>query len=82
MPSFIQDEHKWEKAKEIVRKEYGLNENDGDSFWALVMGVCESSPTYGSWGLLGQDNKKQRKGYVTMLSKFLFNFANTPLIYI
>lgn len=39
MPSFIQDEHKWEKAKEVVRKEYGLNENDGDSFWALVMGV-------------------------------------------
>lgn len=39
MPSYILDENKWEKAKEIVEKEYGLTESDGSNFWALTMGV-------------------------------------------
>ena len=39
MPSFIKDEEKWKKAKEIVEKEYKINEKSGDRFWSLVMGV-------------------------------------------
>jgi hypothetical protein len=39
LPSSINDEDKWQKAKEIVKDEYNLNEKDEDSFWALVMGV-------------------------------------------
>lgn len=39
LPSWVKDEDKWEKAKEVVKKEYGLSEDDGDHFWALVAGV-------------------------------------------
>ena len=39
MPSSIRDEDKWEKAKDIVKKQYDLTEKDEDDFWALVMGV-------------------------------------------
>jgi hypothetical protein len=39
MPSFIKDEEKWEKAKEIARKEYKKNEKNEDEFWSLVMGI-------------------------------------------
>ena len=39
MPSSILNEDKWEKSKEIVKKEYDLDEKDEDNFWALVMGV-------------------------------------------
>lgn len=37
--SFIVDEDKWEKAKEIVKKQYGVSEEDGEQFYRLVMGV-------------------------------------------
>lgn len=42
MPGFIktpEDEERWEKAKEIVRKQYGKTEKDGEEFWKLVTGV-------------------------------------------
>jgi hypothetical protein len=42
MPEFVRtekDEKLWEKAKEIVKKQYGKTEADGDEFWALVTGV-------------------------------------------
>lgn len=39
MPSFVKDEEKWTKAKEIVEKEYKLTEKDGDKYWKLVVGV-------------------------------------------
>jgi len=42
MPAWIQtehDEHLWEKAKEIVKKEYKLTEKDGPKFWASVTGM-------------------------------------------
>lgn len=41
MPVWVhgKDKDKWEKAKEIVKKEYSLSEEDGDRFWALVTGV-------------------------------------------
>jgi len=39
MPSWVKNEDKWAKAKEIVKKEYDLSEKDGDKFWKLVAGV-------------------------------------------
>lgn len=39
MPSWVRDESKWEKAKDIVKKEYKLTEEDGEEFWKLVTGV-------------------------------------------
>lgn len=42
MPSWIKgkdNEEKWEKAKEIVKKQYSLTEDDGEDFWKLVVGV-------------------------------------------
>lgn len=39
MPNFVLDDDLWEKAKKIVRKEYGLSEKDGEEFWKLVTGV-------------------------------------------
>lgn len=38
MPSWIKtkkDEEKWEKAKNIIKKQYNIDEND-ESFWPLV----------------------------------------------
>ena len=46
MPKFVKterDEHLWEKAKEIVKKQYGKTEEDGDEFWALVTGVYKKA---------------------------------------
>jgi predicted GNAT family N-acyltransferase len=43
MPEFVRDEEKWNKAKEIVQKEYGKTEADGDEFYALVMGVYKQA---------------------------------------
>lgn len=40
---FIKDEHKWAKAKEIVKKQYGIDESAGDKFWELVMGVYKQA---------------------------------------
>jgi hypothetical protein len=34
-----QDEHLWQRAKEIATQEYGLTEEDGDQYWRLVMGI-------------------------------------------
>jgi hypothetical protein len=34
-----QDEHLWQRAKEVVAQEYGLTEEDGDQYWRLVMGI-------------------------------------------
>ena len=34
-----QDEYLWERAKEIVRRQYKLTEEDGERFWRLVMGI-------------------------------------------
>ena len=42
MPAWIQTEHDenlWEKAKEIVKKEYRLTEKDGYKFWVSVTGM-------------------------------------------
>ena len=33
------DEYLWERAKEIVRRQYKLTEEDGEKFWRLVMGI-------------------------------------------
>jgi len=33
------DEYLWERAKEIVRRQYKLTEEDGERFWRLVMGI-------------------------------------------
>lgn len=46
MPSFIKtpkDEERWEKAKELVRKQYGKTEKDGEEFWRLVTGVYKQA---------------------------------------
>jgi|GEM_PF-6937411 len=32
-------EKKWKKAKEVVKDQYDLDEDDGEDFWALVNGV-------------------------------------------
>lgn len=37
------DERLWEKAKEIVRKQYGKTEKDGESYWKLVVGVYKQA---------------------------------------
>jgi len=39
----VADEDKWNKAKEIVHKEYGKTESDGDHYWELVMGVYKKA---------------------------------------
>lgn len=39
MPTWVRDENKWAKAREIVEKEYKLTEKDGDKYWKLVTGV-------------------------------------------
>ncbi len=39
MPSWVKDEDKWEKSKEIVKKQYNLSEKDEEDFWKLVTGV-------------------------------------------
>jgi len=42
MPSFVKtekDEELWNKAKEIVQKEYNKSESDGDDYWRLVTGI-------------------------------------------
>jgi hypothetical protein len=38
MPSWVKDDEKWAKAKEIAAKEYG-SESDDDEFWKLVTGI-------------------------------------------
>lgn len=43
MPAFVKDEELWEKAKEIVRKQYKKSEKDGDEFWRLVTGVYKQA---------------------------------------
>ena len=52
IPSSIKDEDKWEKAKKIVKKEYEIDEDDNDNFWALVMGVYKK--------MKGKFKKKKR----------------------
>jgi hypothetical protein len=39
MPKNILDEDKWEKAKELATEQYDLDEDDGEAYWKLVMGV-------------------------------------------
>lgn len=39
MPSWVKNEDKWARAKEIVEQEYSLTEKDGDKYWQLVTGV-------------------------------------------
>lgn len=51
------DEHLWEKAKEIVRKEYGKTEDDGDEYWKLVVGVYKQA---GGKALSDADMKRIR----------------------
>jgi len=49
MPKFVKterDEELWEKAKEIVKKQYGKTEADGDEFWKLVTGVYKQAGGY------------------------------------
>ena len=39
----IKDEKKWNKAKEIVKKQYNIDESAGDKFYELVMGVYKQA---------------------------------------
>ncbi len=40
---FIKDEEKWNKAKEIVKKQYDIDESAGEKFYKLVMGVYKQA---------------------------------------
>ena len=40
---FIKDERRWKKAKEIVKKQYNIDESAGDRFYELVMGVYKQA---------------------------------------
>lgn len=51
MPHWVQDEDKWEKAKEVVKDQYGKDEDDGDDFWKLVTGVYKKM----GGGIKGED---------------------------
>lgn len=54
MPRNIKDEHKWEKAKEIVEEEYEIKEEDDeDKYYRLVMGTYKK--------MYGEFNKKEEK---------------------
>lgn len=38
-PSWVRNEKKWKKSKEIVKKQYDKTKKDGEDFWKLVVGV-------------------------------------------
>ena len=59
---FIRDERKWKKAKEIVKKQYGLTEDAGDKFWELVMGVYKQAR-----GTIHEKGRGTSKGNVQAL---------------
>ncbi len=40
---FVKDEKKWNKAKAIVKEQYGVDESAGDKFYKLVMGVYKQA---------------------------------------
>lgn len=41
MPEWVKDKKKWEKAAEIVKKQYDKDEKEKD-FWKLVTGVYKN----------------------------------------
>lgn len=55
MPSWVKNEDKWAKAKEIVKEEYNLSEKDEDKFWKLVAGVYKQMG-----GKVGSTRLKQK----------------------
>jgi len=51
MPSFIKskrDEMLWQRAKDIVAKQYNLTKEDGDKYYQLVAGIWKKMAHYKS----------------------------------